>query len=70
VQQTFVLHTKNGTSFVLPAKKSRTKKGSKKAARKAARKAAKNLAKNTPKKHTLIYPTHMLIRKKLLKAYA
>jgi len=49
VQQTFVLHTQNSTTFVLPTQKSTPKsrpkkvgkKGGKKGGKKAARKAAK-----------------------------
>jgi hypothetical protein len=79
VQQTFVLHTQNSVTFVLRTQKSppksRPKKGGKKAAIKAAKKwqerRQKSWQKNTPKKHTVIYKTYMLIiRKKLLKAYS
>jgi len=80
MQQTFVLHTENSTTFVLRIQKSVTKsrpkkfgKGRKKRWKKGNKKSGKKLAKNTPKKHTAIYTTHMLSsekNKKLLKAYS
>ena len=62
VQQTFILHTQNSTSFVLRTQKSakkqaqksqqkRRQKGSKKAAKKTTKKASKKVAKRWQKRH-------------------
>jgi len=56
MQHTFVLHTQNSASFVLRTQKSSSKK--------VGKKGSKKLAKNTPKKHTAIYTTHILITRK------
>jgi len=42
----------------------------KKGGKKGSKKSGKKVGKKHTKKHTVIYTTHMLIRKKLLKAYS
>jgi hypothetical protein len=71
MQQTFVLHTENSASFVLPTQKSASKSRSKKVGKKSSKKSSKKVGKKHAKKaHCHIHNIHANHQKKLLKAYS